>query len=109
MTDWDDRELHPLKLYQAIVKKYDARLHNESEEFGWRKQQESDYCKKLFSGHHFTEEQIGAIINYKDAYALGVVVRRLPYNDNYLIERFGCSDLCTRRKRCLSAAKKKES
>ena len=107
VTDWDDKEPHPLKLYQGIIKKYDSWLHYETDEFERRKEKEKDFCQDFFSEQSFSGEQIEAIINYKDAYALMGVVGRLLYKSDYITDKFGCSDLCTRKKRCISVARKR--
>ena len=62
---------------------------------------EKDYCKKFFADFNFNDNQLDAIIGYKDAYALKEVVARLLYKSNYLISGFGCSELCSRRMVCM--------
>lgn len=94
ITTVDEKETHPLKLYQGIVKKYDARLHQEWKVYDSIKEKEKDYCRKFFLDHHFREKQLQAILDYKDAYALKEVVARLLYKPNYFLSGFACSGLC---------------
>lgn len=94
---------HPIWLYHEIVKKYDARLHQERNRFEKIKKEEKAYCKKFFADYNFNEKQLQAIINYKDAYALKEVVARLLYKPNYIIPGFGCSELCCRGMICTKA------
>jgi len=101
VTKLDQNEKHPMRLYFEIVRKYDARLHQEFEKFEESKKDEKEYCKKFFHDFNFSEEQLEAIIGYKDAYALKEVVARLLYKKNYLISGFGCSELCSRRMICM--------
>ena len=101
VTKLDPNEKHPLRLYFEIVRKYDARLHQEFEKFEETRNNEKEYCKKFFADFNFSEEQLEAIIGYKDAYALKEVVARLLYKSNYLISGFGCSELCSRKMICM--------
>jgi hypothetical protein len=101
VTKLDPKERHPMRLYFEIVRKYDARLHQEFDKFDKAKEEEKDYCKKFFADFNFNDNQLDAIIGYKDAYALKEVVARLLYKSNYLISGFGCSELCSRRMVCM--------
>ena len=101
ITHTDLKETHPLRLYQGIVNKYDVRLHQEWKQFDKLKQQEKEYCRKFFSDLKYNEEQLQAVINYKDAYAFKEIVARLIYKPNYVLSGFTCSELCSKkRKHC---------
>ena len=67
VTSVDIKEVHPTRLYQGIVHKYEARLLHHSAEFDTAWQQEQEYCRSFFQSCHFTEEQLKALIDYKDA------------------------------------------
>jgi len=101
VTKLDEKEFHPMRLYYEIVRKYDARLHQEKERFDQMQKSEMEYCRKFFADFNFTEDQLQAIIDYKDAYALKEVVARLLYKRRYTVSGFGCSDLCSRRMICM--------
>ena len=96
ITHTDLKETHPLRLYQGIVNKYDVRLHQEWKQFDKLKQQEKEYCRKFFSDLKYNEEQLQAVINYKDAYAFKEIVARLIYKPNYVLSGFTCSELCSK-------------
>lgn len=93
VTTADPEETHLLRLFQGIVRKYDTRLHHEWEQFEAMKDAEYDYCRKFFTDYSFSEEQIKALIDYKDAYALKEVVAYLLYLPEYVIHRFLSSEL----------------
>ena len=93
VTKVDPEETHLMRLFQGVVRKYDARLHHEWEKFESLKEAEYDYCRKFFADFNFSEEQIKAIVDYKDAYALKEVVAYLLYLPNYVIHRFISSEL----------------
>ncbi len=101
ISDWDNKEAHPLKLFDGIVKKYDARLHKETAEFNRRQQREAKFCGELFSDFKFTPEQLGAIVDYKDAYLMKEVVGKF-YDEKYFVKNFGCGKLCSRNRICVS-------
>ena len=88
ITAMDPREMHPMRLFHAVVRKYDARLHHEYELFERMKKQEREYCRRFFANYNFTPPQLQALIDYKDAYALKEVVARLLYDPNYVISGF---------------------
>jgi len=88
VTDLDERERHPMRLFHGVIRKYDARLHQEWEKFEEYRQKEREYCTKFFADYHFTPEQIEAILDYKDAYALKEVVAYLMYLPEYIIGGF---------------------
>ncbi len=88
VTEVNDPEMHPMRLFHAVVRKYDARLHHEYEAFELMRRQERSYCQRFFADYKFTLEQLQALIDYKDAYALKEVVARLLYDKNYVISGF---------------------
>ena len=93
VTKVDEKETHLMRLFQGVVRKYDARLHHEWEKFEQMKESEYDYCKNFFTDYNFTDEQIKAIIDYKDAYALKEVVAYLLYLPDYVVSKFISSEL----------------
>ncbi|MEK6939259.1 MAG: hypothetical protein AABX31_00880 [Nanoarchaeota archaeon] len=93
VTKVDPEETHLMRLFQGIVRKYDARLHHEWDKFEAMKEIEYDYCRKFFADFHFTEEQIKALIDFKDAYALKEVLAYLLYLPEYVVHRFLSSEL----------------
>lgn len=105
VTDVDDKTIHPMRLYQGIIRKYDARLHQEWKQFERYKKAEMEFCGKFFSDFKFNEEQLRAVIDYKDAYALKEVVAKLLYDPEYVIGGFSCSALCSRGMKCMKVGK----
>ncbi len=101
VTEANPKEVHPLRLFQGIIKKYDARLHLEWDKFNALKEAEKEYCRRFFSGFNFNDKQLDALIWYKDAYALKEVVAMLLYDSRYVVDGFSCSELCTRGKICM--------
>lgn len=93
VTEVQEREIHPMRLFHGVVRKYDARLHHEYEAFERMKKQEMAYCQRFFADHKFTPEQLRALIDYKDAYALKEVMARLLYDSEYVISRFLAQEL----------------
>jgi len=87
------KEKHPLRLFQGIVRKYDARLHHHWTQFEKMKENERKYCDNFFVDFKFTDEQIQAIIDYKDAYSLKDVVAYLMYFPEYTIGLFSYKKL----------------
>jgi hypothetical protein len=102
VTTPNPHELHPLRLFQGVVLKYDSHLHKEEEEFERREADERKYCSGIFAKEHFSPDQIKALIAFKDAFALKVVMGNLLYDKDYNIEGFGCSTMCSRGRKCLS-------
>jgi len=102
VTEIDPKETHPIRLFQGIVKKYDARLHHEWDVYERMKKSEIEYCKRFFADYNFSPKQLEAIIDYKDAYAMKEVVAKLLYDPKYVVESFGCSTLCKRSMICMS-------
>ena len=93
VTKVDADETHLMRLFQGVVRKYDARLHQEWDIFETMKTAEYDYCRKFFADFNFNEEQIKALVDYKDAYALKEVVAYLLYLPEYVVHRFLSSEL----------------
>lgn len=93
VTEINEKEMHPLRLFQAVVRKYDARLHHEYEIYELMRKQEMAYCKRFFADYKFTTEQLQALIDYKDAYALKEVMARLLYDEEYVISGFLAQEL----------------
>lgn len=93
VTDLDSSENHPIRLFQNIIRKYDARLHHEREKFDFMKESEYQYCKRFFSDYNLSPEKLKAIIDYKDAYALKEAVAQILYQHQTIIAKFLCSDL----------------
>jgi len=93
VTTVDPEETHLMRLFQGIVRKYDARLHHEWDKFESMKAVEYDYCRKFFADFNFNEEQIKAMVDYKDAYALKEVLAYLLYVPDYVVHRFLSSEL----------------
>ena len=93
VTKVDAKETHLMRLFQGVVRKYDARLHHEWEIFEALKAAEYDYCRKFFADFNFTEEQIKALVDYKDSYSLKEVVSYLLYLPDYVVHRFLSSEL----------------
>ena len=93
VTEVDREEYHPMKLYQGVIRKYDARLYHEWKRFDQMRDDEREYCKKFFADYKFTDEQIEAVIDYKDAYSLKEVVSYLLYIPDYFIAGFEFTDV----------------
>jgi hypothetical protein len=62
---------------------------------------EREYCRRFFTDYNLSEEQISAVIDYKDAYALREVIAMLLYDPWYVVNDFACSKLCTRGMICM--------
>lgn len=93
VTNLQEQEPHLIRLYQGIVRKYDALLHREAKEFQRLTQEELEYCRRFFKDYHFNNEQLHAIIDYKDAFALKEVLVRLLYEPKYFMSLFVYSEL----------------
>ncbi len=93
VTAVDAAEVHPLRLYQGVVRKYDARLHHEDGNYEKMEQNELAYCREFFADYAFSEEQLKAIVHYKDAFALREVVAYLMYQPDYYVQKFICAEL----------------
>jgi hypothetical protein len=105
VTSIAENETHLMRLYQGIIRKYDARLHQEWKRLDELEKMEKEYCRKFFQDYQFSSEQIEAILEYKDAYALKEVIARLLYKPNFVISGFACSHLCSRYKSCIKRRK----
>jgi len=86
-------ETHPLRLFQGVVLKYDARLHREQEKFLSLQKNEIEYCTSFFGSCQFRPDLIQSIVDYKDAYSLKEVVASLLYDPVYIMGGFLVSDL----------------
>ncbi len=93
VTQLNVHEVHPLRLYQGVVRKYDLRLRHQHELFQQIKNDEFLYCKNFFAEHAFSDEQLQAVLDYKDAYGLKEVVARLLYLPEYVLSGFLVSEL----------------
>lgn len=93
ITRLDDTEIHPVRLFQGVIRKYDARLLGNLELFNERERNEKNYCRKFFADYKFTENDLRAIIYYKDAYALKEIVAKLLYDPEYVLPGFLTTDL----------------
>ena len=93
VTKVNDEEVHLMRLFQGVVRKWDARLHHEWENFENAKKREYEFIEKFFVKLNFTQDQIKAIADYKDAYSLKEVVAYLLYQPEYVVYKFLSSDL----------------
>jgi hypothetical protein len=100
VTEINEEETHPFRLFQGIVRKYDARLHQEWDYFNQCKEKEKLYCQKFFEAFNFSPELLQTLIEYKDAYGLSEVIVYLLYKKDFLLSGFGCSELCIRKMKC---------
>ncbi|MBT4538875.1 hypothetical protein HOI26_05305 [Candidatus Woesearchaeota archaeon] len=88
ITEIDTNQQHPFRLFQGIIKKYDARLRHDWDVLDEMKKSEFDYCKKFFIDKNFNDKQLKAVIDYKDAYALKEAVAGLLYDPDYVLHGF---------------------
>lgn len=93
VTEPDEKEVHLLRLYQGVIRKYDARLHHEFDKYEQMKKKELQYCREFFRTYRFTPEQLEALLCYKDAYALKEIVAYLIYDPDYVLSKFLCAEL----------------
>ncbi len=93
VTNLKKSETHLVRLFQGVIRKYDARLHHEWDKFERRVQSEIQYSEKFFKDFKFNKEQIHAILDYKDAYALREIVTYLLYRTDYVIQGFEYSGM----------------
>ncbi len=93
VTDLAEDEVHLMRLYHQVVRKYDARLRHRWQEFKQIREDEFAYCKLFFADFSFSDEQIQAILDYKDAYSLKEVIAMLLYVKEFVVGRFDYSDL----------------
>ena len=96
VTKVDDSQVHPFRLYQGVVRKYDARLNHEWDHYFNMKKKEMEYCKNFFAAYKFSEEQLRAVLDYKDAYSLKEVIAYLLYQPEYTVSKFTYADLSSK-------------
>ena len=101
VTDIDENETHPMRLFRAIIRKYDSRLHQEWPEYESLVENEKNYCRKFFAYFQFNDEQLQALLDYKDSFAMREVIARLLYKPGYVLSGFGCAKLCKRGMVCM--------
>ncbi|MFH1606759.1 MAG: hypothetical protein ABIC91_05415 [Nanoarchaeota archaeon] len=92
-----NEELHLVRLYQGIIRKYDYLLHHEIDEFKDAVENERDYCQHFFINYKLTNKEIHKIIDYKDAYYLKEYLARLLYKPKYYMSGFISSELLKNR------------
>jgi hypothetical protein len=90
------KEIHLMRLFHGIVRKYDYRLHHEWDMYKICKADEENYCRRFFADYKFSSEQINAILHYKDAYSLKEVIANLLYLPDYFVAQFLSSELTKR-------------
>ncbi len=93
VTELAQEELHLMRLYHQVIRKYDCRLRHKYEELQKIRQDEYSYCQRFFADFNFSDEQIQAILDYKDAYSLKEVIGMLLYVPEYVVRRFEYNDL----------------
>lgn len=93
VTILNEKEKHPIRLFQGVIRKYDYRLHHEWKSFDKVVKSEKNYCTNFFANFKFSEEQIRAIMDYKDAYSCKEVVAYLMYLPEYTLGKFDYGDL----------------
>ncbi len=93
VTEVNEREKHPLRLFQGVVRRYDARLHHQWKIHDRMNAEELVYCERFFRDFTFTPEQIQAIVDYKDAYAFKEAIAYLLYKPDYMLGRFNYQKL----------------
>ncbi|MEK6950677.1 MAG: hypothetical protein AABX13_03045 [Nanoarchaeota archaeon] len=93
VTEPNEKEVHLLRLYQGVIRKYDARLHHEFEQHEAMKKKELQYCREFFNHYNFSQEQLEALLCYKDAYSLKEIVAYLIYDPDYVLSKFLCAEL----------------
>lgn len=93
VTELAREELHLMRLYHQVIRKYDCRLRHRKEELEKIRNNEFSYCQRFFVDFKFSDGQIQAILDYKDAYSLKEVIGMLLYVPEYIIKRFEYTDL----------------
>lgn len=96
VTFLDTKEIHPMRLFQGVIRKWDKRLLHEWDKFDQAKKEELDYCRNFFSCFNFNEKQLRAIIDYKDAYSIKEGIARLLYLKGYALQGFQVKTLSQR-------------
>ena len=98
VTTLDPSEKHPLRLFQGVIRKYDSRLVGNKIIFEKVSLEELSYCRNFFQEFHFSEEQLQAVLDYKDAYALKEMVAKLLYDRDYLLHGFLLTEMLEKSK-----------
>jgi len=93
VTNINAKEKHPIRLFEAIIRKYDFWLHDKKKDFEKSQESERLYCKNFFSKLNLDDKQIDEIINYKDAYTLKELIARLLYDKDYVLKGFTTNKL----------------
>ena len=93
VTAINKKETHPIRLYQGVIRKYDARLYHKWDLLDDVKKEEFEYVKNFFAGYNFNKEQLNTILEYKDAYSLKEVIAYLMYVPDYFIAGFDYNNL----------------
>jgi len=93
VTDLAKDEVHLMRLYHQVVRKYDARLRHRWQEFKQIREDEFAYCQRFFADFAFSDKQIQDILDYKDAYSLKEVIAMLLYVREFVVGRFEYSNL----------------
>ncbi|MFH1275942.1 MAG: hypothetical protein ABIH82_02430 [Candidatus Woesearchaeota archaeon] len=93
VTKHNNHEAHLTRLYHGIILKFDARLHGEFSIFNDYNYEEVEYCRRFFSELNFSNEQLQAIVDYKDAYAFKETLARLLYKPSYFMSLFVANEL----------------
>ncbi len=100
VTKINTQEVHPVRLFQGVIRKYDHMLMHNFEQFETIEENEKDYCTKFFSTLNLSKQQIQAIIDYKDCYALKEVVAKLLYDQEYVLPGFLTTSLSSSGRIC---------
>ncbi|MBI2103232.1 hypothetical protein HYT55_05290 [Candidatus Woesearchaeota archaeon] len=93
VTELAKDELHLMRLYHQVIRKYDCRLRHKMREFRQIRDDEFSYCQRFFADFNFTDAQIQAILDYKDSYSLKEVIGMLLYVPDYVVKRFEYTDM----------------
>ncbi|MBI2572748.1 HD domain-containing protein [Candidatus Woesearchaeota archaeon] len=93
ITHVDSEQYHLYRIFQGVVRKYDARLHQEWDVFEMLSTKEHKFCSLFFKTYKFKHNEIESILDYKDAYALGEVITYLLYIPDYYLADFLCVNL----------------
>ncbi len=108
VTEQQEQDPHLARLYQGIIRKYDALLHRELQRFENSTQKELAYCQNFFADYHFTPQQLQHLVDYKDAYALKEVLAHLLYQPQYFMSLFVSSELSDKGRIPRTAAKRQK-
>jgi hypothetical protein len=91
------RETHLFRLFQGVIRKYDARLHQDWDTFNQMKDDEFGFCRHFFRDFNLNEKELQSIIDYKDAYAMRGAVSYLLYRPTFVVVDFDYSKMFRRR------------